>query len=104
MRDPKAVFTEFAAADRAHRELWEEVRRDGGKLLAQIRDQLGLTQRGLQDVLGVSFTWISKVENDHEKMSRDVAVRLAQLLSKPPKSSKSKPRAKPRPKGRKPAG
>lgn len=101
MRDPKTVFREFAAADAAHHALWLEVQRDGAAMLKQVRSSLGMSQRALGTVLGVSFTWVCKVERGHDTMSRGVALKLAELLNKPPKP---RPRAAPRRKPGKPTG
>jgi len=57
--------TEIDKAEREYHRLLEDFFRDAPRLFKEARKANGLSQRALADLLGVDFTYISKIENGH---------------------------------------
>lgn len=56
--------------------------RDAPVLVKEARHQLGLTQRGLADRLGVNHTYLSKIENGHMRPGMPTLRKLAELMER----------------------
>lgn len=53
---------------------------DHGEMLLEIRKGLGLSQRKLGALLGVTNTYISKIENGHLPISAELAQRIDERI------------------------
>ena len=56
-----------------------------GEFLRERRRQAGLSQRRLADIVGVDFSYVSKLENDRlPAPSAETVIRLAEAIGSPP--------------------
>lgn len=55
-----------------------------GALLKEKRKSCNASQRALAEWVGVDFTYLSKIENDHEIPSAELTLRLAEALGADP--------------------
>lgn len=51
-----------------------------GRRVAQLREELGWTQKKLADQAGISVTFLSEVENDRRMPGAEIVLRLAEVL------------------------
>lgn len=58
----------------------EETNRIIGEKIYKLRRMNGLTQQELAELMGISITFLSEIENGHKSMSVDTLVRLAKAL------------------------
>lgn len=75
------LLQRLISAERAYREAVHAVQKDGGRLFREVRQQYKLTQRDFAALLGVDFTFVSKVENGHMRPGKPVLTRLAAWLA-----------------------
>jgi predicted transcriptional regulator len=68
-------------AEAEYRSAIKELQEESPTLLFDIRVHLKLTQRELADRLGVDFSYISKIENGHMKLSRPMLMKLRALVT-----------------------
>ena len=54
-----------------------------GNRLRNLRKEAGLSQRVLAEKVDVSFTHISKIENDRETPSADLLIKIAEVVGVP---------------------
>ena len=75
------LLAQLLTAERVYRNVVKAARDQGGPLVRQARRDLAMTQRALAHALGVSHTYISKIEHGHAPVSRLLLGRLARLLA-----------------------
>lgn len=63
----------------------DEVIRQIGRRIAELRKKKGLTQRQLADQLGVAVTWISHLETKGSNLEVRTVVKLAEALGVEPR-------------------
>lgn len=74
------MLDRLITAEAEYKAAIKELQEDGAVLLFDIRTHLKLTQRELADKLGVDYTYISKLENGHMKLSRPMLSKLRSLV------------------------
>jgi DNA-binding transcriptional regulator YiaG len=77
-----ATLNEYIESGKALDSATEECRRNASWIFREIRREMKLTQRGLAALLGISHTYLSKVENDHELPGHPVLVKLYEVVTK----------------------
>ena len=75
------LLRQLIEAERAYKTVLHLVQERGAELFRATRDERGLTQRQLAAMLGVDFSFISKVENGHLRPGKPVLRRLAAFLA-----------------------
>lgn len=75
------LLQRLISAERTYREALHAVQDDGGRLFREVRKQHSLTQRDFAALIGVDFTFVSKVENGHMRPGKPVLTRLAAWLA-----------------------
>lgn len=75
------LLQRLISAERTYREALHAVQDDGARLFKETRQQYKLTQRDFATLIGVDFTFVSKVENGHMRPGKPVLSRLAAWLS-----------------------
>lgn len=73
------MLDRLITAEAEYKAAIKELQDDGAILLYDIRVHLKLTQRELADKLGVNYTYISKLENGHMRLSRPMLSKLRAL-------------------------
>ena len=76
-----ALMARLLEAEEVYESVTREAGSQGGPLVRQARRDLAMTQRALAHALGVSHTYISKIEHGHAPVSRLLLGRLARLLA-----------------------
>ena len=79
--DATDLLQQLLEADREYRAALRAVQDHGGTVLRAARQTLGLSQRGLAELMGVNFTTISKIENGHLPMGRPFVAKLARVVA-----------------------
>lgn len=77
----RTMLKQWAGSVRAYRHMMAEARKWGGAALRNLRKELGLTQREMADLISVDFSYISKVEREHDQLSANLLLRLESLMS-----------------------
>lgn len=78
------VLRALVAAEAAYRATLQDVQARGADLFKAVRRERHLTQREFAAILGVDFSFISKVENGRMRPGKPVLERLTRYLAEPP--------------------
>lgn len=71
---------EIEKAENRYYELLREFFREAPRLFRESRKAYGLSQRALAEILGVDFTYISKIENGQLKPGMPTVRKFGQFL------------------------
>lgn len=75
------MLDRLITAEAEYKAAIKELQEDGATLLFDIRIHLKLTQRQMAEKLGVDYTYISKLENGHMRLSRPMLMKLRALVT-----------------------
>ena len=75
-----SIVERYLAAEAEYRAAQAAVKAHGGEFLKAARQQLGFTQRELAERLNLDFSFISKVENGHAPISKNLIRGVLALL------------------------
>ena len=81
--DVHELLTRLERATAEYRAAQAAAQADGAALLKAARGRLGMTQRELAEKIGVTHTYVSKVENGHARIGRPTLTAIATLLAQP---------------------
>ena len=71
---------EIEKAETRYQDLLENFFKDAPKLFRETRKLYGLSQRALAEILGVNFTYISKIENGQVKPGMPTVRKFGQYV------------------------
>jgi DNA-binding XRE family transcriptional regulator len=91
--DAEALLDALLSAEAAYRRAVRDAQAHGPAVVRATRDRLGLTQRGLASLMGVSPTTLSKIERGHYPAGRPLLTRLARVAAGLPAAEDRRGRA-----------